>query len=64
MMDGNYHLRLRTKNIKNDVTLGDGESYFVKDAPYKEHLKSVIEIKDVRLRSCLTDKLLILTGLR
>ena len=54
-MDANFHLRHRTKNIKNDVTLGDGLSYFVEEGPYKEHLKSVIEVKDVRLWSYLTE---------
>ena len=48
MMDANFHLRLKTKNIKNDVALGDGQSYFVKDNPYKEHLKSVSKEKEVR----------------
>ena len=47
MMDANFHLRLRTKTIKNDVALGDGQSFFVKDGPYTEHLKTVNEKKDV-----------------
>ena len=47
MMDVNFHLQRQSKNIKNDVVLGDGQSFFVKDGPYNEHLKTVIEKKDV-----------------
>jgi hypothetical protein len=48
-MDGNFqaeHMRMR--NPENDVPLSDGTGFMVKKAPYKLHLKSAVERKQVR----------------
>ena len=48
MLDATFRMKLRSKVAKNDVALGDGQSFFVSDGPYKEHLKDVIDEKEVR----------------
>jgi hypothetical protein len=30
-----------------DVTLMDGQGFFVEDGPYKEHLRTAVELKQV-----------------
>ena len=49
MLDANFRLKLKQRLIQNDICLGDGLSYYVMGAPYKKHLKSVFEEKEVCL---------------
>ena len=37
MIDGNFRVKFKDRGL-NDIELGDGQSYFVEDAPYKEHI--------------------------
>ena len=37
MIDGNFRVKCKDRGL-NDIELGDGQSYFVEDAPYKEHI--------------------------
>ena len=34
---------------EKDVELMDGEGFFVQDAPYKEHLRTAFQTKQVRI---------------
>jgi hypothetical protein len=48
-VDGNFkadHMKMRQPD--GDVALTDGQGYFVEDAPYKQHLETATEIKQVR----------------
>jgi hypothetical protein len=49
MMDGNFqaeHMKMR--NPENDVPLSDGTGFMVSPIPYKAHLKSAVEMRQVR----------------
>jgi hypothetical protein len=46
--DGNFkadHMMMRRPD--GDVTLMDGQGFFVEDGPYKEHLRTAVELKQV-----------------
>jgi hypothetical protein len=48
MMDGNFqaeHMRMRKP--ENDVPLSDGTGFMVNKKPYKSHLKSAVERRQV-----------------
>ena len=48
--DGNFkadHMKMRQPD--SDVTLMDGEGYFVESAPYKDHLKKFTDVKQACL---------------
>jgi len=48
-MDGNFqaeHMRMR--NPENDVPLSDGTGFMVSKKPYKVHLKSAVDRRQVR----------------
>jgi hypothetical protein len=48
MMDGNFqaeHMKMR--NPENDVALSDGTGFMVSPTPYKAHLKSAVEMRQV-----------------
>jgi len=48
VVDGNFKLdNLKMKNAEEDVTLSDGEAFFVGQVQYQEHLKTVIQTKEV-----------------
>jgi hypothetical protein len=50
MMDGNFqaeHMKMR--NPENDVALSDGTGFMVSPTPYKAHLKSAVEMRQVGL---------------
>ena len=48
VLDGNFSQQHRqTRNPGDDVPLADGELFMVKEAPYKEHLKTAKEFKEV-----------------
>jgi hypothetical protein len=47
-VDGNFKLdNLKMKKAEDDVGLSDGEAFFVGDVQYKEHLKQIVEPKEV-----------------
>lgn len=53
MVDGNFSMEhMKMKNSGDDVSLSDGEGYMVQWAPYKQHLDSSIETKQVCPFSC------------
>lgn len=37
------------RNPDDDVALADGHAFMVTDAPYKEHLKTAAEFREVRM---------------
>ncbi|KAI1784921.1 hypothetical protein LXA43DRAFT_1100891 [Ganoderma leucocontextum] len=46
VLDGNFSAQHRQmRNPNDDVPLADGHGFMVKDHPYKEHLKTAVEIK-------------------
>ena len=50
VLDGNFkaqHHKMR--DPEDDVPLADGHAFMVTDAPYKEHLKTAAEFREVRL---------------
>jgi hypothetical protein len=52
MMDGNFqaeHMKMR--NPENDVPLTDGTGFMVSQVPYKSHLKSAVERRQVSTAS-------------
>ena len=54
VMDGNFtaeHMKMR--NPDDDVELTDGHGFMVGEKPYKEHLKSAVEDKEVSNRKCM-----------
>ena len=54
VMDGNFtaeHMKMR--NPDDDVELTDGHRFMVGEKPYKEHLKSAVEDKEVSNRKCM-----------
>ena len=47
-MDGNFQAEhVRMKNPENDVPLSDGTGFMVSKKPYKSHLKSAVERRQV-----------------
>jgi hypothetical protein len=47
-VDGNFKLdNLKMKKAEDDVGLSDGDTFFVGDVQYKEHLKQIVEPKEV-----------------
>lgn len=47
-MDGNFQAEhMRMKNPENDVPLSDGTGFMVSKEPYKSHLKSAVERRQV-----------------
>ena len=47
-MDGNFQVEhMRMKNSENDVPLSDGTGFMVSKEPYKLHLKSAVERRQV-----------------
>ena len=52
VLDGNFSAQHRKmRRPEDDVALADGHAFMVTDAPYKEHLKTAAEFREVRLRS-------------
>jgi hypothetical protein len=52
MMDGNFQAEhMRMKNPENDVPLSDGTGFMVSKEPYRLHLKSAVERRQVSYRS-------------
>ena len=48
VLDGNFSAQHRhMRRPEDDVALADGHAFMVADAPYKEHLKSAAEYKEV-----------------
>jgi hypothetical protein len=53
VVDGNFSMEhMKMKKSEDDVFLSDGEGYMVQWAPYKQHLDSSIETKQVCGSSC------------
>ena len=51
-MDGNFQAEhMKIKNPENDVQLTDGTGFMVSRVPYKSHLKSVVERRQVSTTS-------------
>ena len=49
MLDGNFSAQhRRMKNPQDDVAFADGHSFMVEDAPYKAHLRTAKQFKEVR----------------
>ena len=49
VLDGNFSAQHRhMRRPEDDVALADGHAFMVEDAPYKDHLKSAAEYKEVR----------------
>jgi hypothetical protein len=49
VVDGNFtaeHMHMR--NPSDDVELTNGTGYFVQRAPYEEHIKEAVEVKQVQ----------------
>jgi len=47
-MDGNFQAEhMKMKNPENDVPLSDGTGFMVSKKPYKLHLKSAVERRQV-----------------
>ena len=54
VLDGNFTSQHRCmKHPEDDVALADGHAYMVTDAPYKEHLKTAAETKNVGSKTVL-----------
>ena len=52
-MDGNFSAKHRPmKHPEQDVAFADGHGYMVTDGPYREHLATAIEYKEVRDSLC------------
>src|SRR5258708_29282682 len=50
MMDGNFQVEhMRMKNPDDDIPLSDGAGFMVSKKPYKSHLKSAVERRQVAL---------------
>ena len=50
VLDGNFSAQHRgMKHPEEDVRLADGEVFMVKSGPYKQHLQSAVEFKEVGL---------------
>jgi hypothetical protein len=50
-MDGNFEVsHQKMKKGEEDVALADGHSYMVPETEYKEHLKTAVEIAEVKLQ--------------
>lgn len=48
VLDGNFSAQHRhMRRPEDDVALADGHAFMVEDAPYKDHLKSAAEYKEV-----------------
>ena len=48
IMDGNFSAEhQQMKNPGDDVRFADGHSYMVTDAPYKDHLRTAKDYKQV-----------------
>jgi hypothetical protein len=48
VVDGNFSMEhMKMKNSGHDVFLSDGEGYMVQWVPYKQHLDSSLETKQV-----------------
>ena len=48
MMDGNFQAEhMKMKNPESDVPLSDGTGFMVSNEPYKSHLKSAVERRQV-----------------
>lgn len=48
VLDGNFSAQHKhMRNPEDDVALADGHAFMVTDAPYKEHLKTAAEFKEV-----------------
>ena len=48
IMDGNFSAQhQQTKNPGDDVRLADGHGFMVTDAPYKQHLRTAVQVKQV-----------------
>lgn len=48
IMDGNFSAQhQQTKRPGDDVRLADGHGFMVTDAPYKKHLRTAVQIKQV-----------------
>jgi len=53
-MDGNFQAEhMRMKNPENDVSLSDGTGFMVSKKPYKSHLKSAVERRQVSSLFCI-----------
>jgi hypothetical protein len=56
-MDGNFEAsHQKMKKGEEDVALADGHSYMVPETEYKEHLKTAVEIAEVKLQILLDFK--------
>ena len=48
VLDGNFSAQHRKmRRPEDDVALADGHAFMVTDAPYKEHLKTAAEFREV-----------------
>ena len=48
ILDGNFSAQHQhMKNPQDDVRLSDGHGYMVTSAPYKEHLRTAVQFKQV-----------------
>ena len=48
VLDGNFSAQHRhMRNLEDDVPLADGHAFMVTDGPYKHHLKTAKEFKEV-----------------
>jgi hypothetical protein len=45
---------MKMRRPDGDITLMDGTGFFVEEAPYQRHLKTAVELKQVRLKSTIT----------
>lgn len=56
VVDGNMsaqHLKMRRPDL--DLALTDGQGYVVEDFPYRQHLATAVEIKQVSLMDVASD---------
>ena len=47
MIDANFRLKRKAKDITDDPDLANGEAYFVEDKRYKDHLKRYLNENEV-----------------
>ena len=48
MLDANFRLKLKDRDIKSDPALGSGLAYYVEENAYHEYLKGCPEQTEVR----------------
>ena len=62
MMDGNFSAQHQhMKNPEDDVQMADGHGFMTEDKPYKDHLQTAVQIKQVQCGQTATGHLLLLT---